>query len=75
MLVLTRKADEQIQIGNDVRVTVVRIGRLSVRLGIEAARGLNIVRTELLPLTSDLSEETGSDPGLAHILEDRRKSA
>lgn len=47
MLVLSRKPGERILIGNDVTVTIVRIGPNNVRLGIEAPRQLNIVREEL----------------------------
>lgn len=47
MLVLSRKTGERIQIGDDVVVTVVRIGPNNVRLGIEAPRDKNIVRDEL----------------------------
>lgn len=47
MLVLSRKAGERILIGDDVRVTIVRIGPNTVRLGIDAPGHLNIVREEL----------------------------
>ena len=47
MLVLSRKAGETVRIGNDVRVTVLRIGPSSVRVGIEAPSYLGIVREEL----------------------------
>ena len=47
MLVLSRKPGERILIGNDVTVTIVRIGPNNVRLGIEAPREMNIVREEL----------------------------
>ena len=47
MLVLSRKAGERILVGDDVVVTVVRIGPNSVRVGIEAPREMNIVREEL----------------------------
>lgn len=47
MLVLSRKPGERIHIGNDVQITVVRIGPNNVRIGIEAPRDVNIVREEL----------------------------
>jgi carbon storage regulator len=53
MLVLSRKTGESVRIGNDVRVTVLRIGPTSVRVGIEAPAYVGIVREELefeLPL-------------------------
>ena len=47
MLVLSRKPGERIFIGEDVSVTIVRIGPNTVKLGIEAPRDMNIVREEL----------------------------
>ena len=47
MLVLSRKPGEKILIGDDVTVTIVRIGPNTVRIGIEAPRSMNIVRDEL----------------------------
>ena len=47
MLVLSRKTSERIRIGDDVVVTIVRIGPNSVRIGIEAPQDTNIVREEL----------------------------
>lgn len=46
MLVLTRKWGEVIQIGNDIRVTVVKIDKRLVRLGIEAPTDVRITRPE-----------------------------
>ncbi len=47
MLVLSRKPGEKILIGDDVIITIVRIGPNNVRLGIDAPRHVNIVREEL----------------------------
>lgn len=48
MLVLSRKPEEKIHIGDHVTVTVVRIGPNNVRLGIDAPREMNIVRDEIV---------------------------
>lgn len=50
MLVITRKKKERIKIGDDVVITVLRTQAGHVRLGIEAPRGVPIVRDELPPL-------------------------
>ena len=47
MLVLSRKVGEQIQIGDDIRVTVVRIAGGGVRIGIEAPDEMPVFRQEL----------------------------
>jgi carbon storage regulator len=47
MLVLSRREGERIQIGNEIRITVVRISGGGVRLGVEAPRDMVVVREEL----------------------------
>ena len=47
MLVLSRKVGERILIGDEIRLTIVRIGAGGVRVGIEAPSQLNVVREEL----------------------------
>ena len=47
MLVLSRKVDERIRVGDEVTITVVRISPGVVRIGIEAPPHLAIVRGEL----------------------------
>ena len=52
MLVLSRKAGESIYI-DDVKVTVVRLDRNRVKIGIEAPRDKRIIREELLQIQVD----------------------
>jgi len=47
MLVLSRKSGQSIRIGKDVTVTIVRINRNSIRVGIEAPRDCRVIRGEL----------------------------
>jgi len=47
MLVLTRKSNESINIGDNITITIVEIKGNSVRLGIKAPAGLKIYRKEL----------------------------
>lgn len=48
MLVLSRKKDEEIFIGKDIRVFVIDIKGDKVRLGIEAPNHVSIYRAEVL---------------------------
>jgi carbon storage regulator CsrA len=48
MLVLTRGLDEGIVIGDNIRVTVVRVTGGVVRIGIEAPKDATILRGEFL---------------------------
>ena len=47
MLVLSRKVGEKILIGEDISVTVVRVGPGVVRLGVEAPQNMTIIREEI----------------------------
>jgi carbon storage regulator CsrA len=47
MLVLTRKLNQRVQIGDDITITVLRVKGNTVRLGIEAPRGVRVLRAEL----------------------------
>ena len=46
MLVLTRKLNEKLQIGDDIIVTVVSINKGQVKLGIEAPDNVSVTRKE-----------------------------
>ena len=46
MLVLTRKTNQSIEIGDDIRILVVAVERGQVKLGIEAPRGVDVKRPE-----------------------------
>ena len=48
MLVLSRKMDQKIQIGRDITITILRVKKNSVKIGIEAPDDLPIARGELL---------------------------
>ena len=47
MLVLSRKKFESVRIGDNIRISIQRIGPVSVRIGIEAPRDVRVVRGEL----------------------------
>ncbi len=47
MLVLSRKIQQEIVIGENVRITVLQIKGNSVRIGIDAPREVRVVRGEL----------------------------
>jgi carbon storage regulator len=64
MLVLSRKVSQQVMIGTDIRITIVRIERNQVRLGIQAPTGVTILRDELadVPPSPAASDRTESGP-------------
>ena len=51
MLVLSRKQNERIRVGDSVVVTIVRVSGDKVRIGIEAPANVRVLRDELEPET------------------------
>lgn len=49
MLVLSRKLNEKIVIDGDIVITIVKIDRNQVRIGIEAPGHVPVYREEILP--------------------------
>jgi carbon storage regulator len=50
MLVLTRKKNEVIQIGQQIVIKVISTGRGKVKLGIDAPANIRVLRAELAKL-------------------------
>lgn len=70
MLVLSRKAGEKIVVNGDIVLTIIKIDRHQVRLGIDAPQSVPVYRQELLtpamvspqlPLTQDVELGMGSE--------------
>ncbi|NPA88213.1 carbon storage regulator CsrA [Caminibacter pacificus] len=48
MLVISRKEDQRIKIGDDIEIVIVSIEKNQVKIGIEAPRDVQILRSELI---------------------------
>ncbi len=61
MLVLSRKQDESIVIGDNIEVTVLQVNPHRVRIGIKAPKSVKVLRSELVTFSavseSNLDEE------------------
>ena len=60
MLVLSRKPLQSIMIGPDIKITIAKVERNQVRIGIEAPRDVTILRDELIE-TSPTDSSGGSE--------------
>ena len=59
MLVLTRKTNQSIMIGDDVEVTVLAVSRDKIRLGITAPKDVPVYRKEVY---LSIKDEGGGAP-------------
>ncbi len=67
MLVLSRKQNQEIIIGDNIKITVVKMKGNTVRLGIEAPREVNVLRGELPRHESSKREFANSEESQAEM--------
>jgi len=63
MLVLTRKQGEKILIGDDIVITVLDVRGDSIRIGVDAPRGISIQRAEILTAVTEANLEANVAAG------------
>jgi carbon storage regulator len=75
MLILSRKLDESILIGDSIIVKIVAIDKGVVKLGIDAPNDIRVLRSELIRAVEDSNKEasTPKDDSLLRQLAQRFK--
>ena len=63
MLVLTRKTNQSIMIGDDIEVSVLAVSRDKIRLGITAPRDVPVFRKEVYLSIKDEGATASGDGG------------
>ena len=71
MLVLTRKLQEQISIGQDITITILRVKGNTVRIGIDAPDNVRVLRGELPRHENPLPETPRCDSSTTTVREIR----
>jgi carbon storage regulator len=80
MLVLTRKTNQSIMIGDDVEISVLAVSGDKVRIGISAPRDVPVFRKEVYlsiqaeRMGSDAGQQQAVDQALGDLSEDKSKS-
>ena len=69
MLVLTRKTNQSIKIGDEIEVTVLAVSRDKIRLGITAPRDVPVFRKEVYLSIQDEQGGSASDDGASDELD------
>ncbi|HEV2472022.1 MAG TPA: carbon storage regulator CsrA [Chthonomonadales bacterium] len=67
MLVLTRKCDQSIMVGEDIEITILEVRGEQVRLGIRAPRSVAVHRKEIflqIGARAEAEREANSSTGL-----------
>ena len=72
MLVLTRKSNQSIMIGDDIEISVLAVMGEKVRIGIEAPRSVPVFRREVYIEIQEDREDDGEESDLS--LERLRKT-
>ena len=75
MLVLTRKSNQSIMIGDDIEISVLAIMGEKVRIGIEAPRSVPVFRREVYVEIHEDDDETGEPGDVDRALQGLRSEA
>ena len=61
MLVLSRKLDDEIWIGNDISIKIVNIGKGIVKIGINAPKNIEVLRGELKREIENINKQSAQN--------------
>lgn len=67
MLVLARKLDESIVLGDDITIRVISIDKGVVKLGVDAPKNISIMRSELLEDVKDSNIAASKDDDISTL--------
>lgn len=80
MLILSRKTDERIKIGNDITITIIEVRGDQVKIGVEAPKNVKVFRQEVFNAIQNENKAAALAPSgenisaLSHILKETPKS-
>lgn len=72
MLILSRKVDEKIKIGNDITITIIEVRGDQVKIGVEAPKSVKVFRQEVFNAIQSENKaaavNTSNMEALSHLL-------
>ena len=74
MLVLSRKLNETILIGDNIRVTLLGIAGDKIKIGVEAPRDVKVFREELIEATKSTNKQALDAPIVSFDLSKMKKA-
>jgi len=74
MLILNRKVNETIVIGEDIRITLLGVDGEKIKVGIEAPQEVKVLREELLEATRDTNMQALDAPTISFDLSKVKKA-
>jgi carbon storage regulator len=72
VLVLTRKSNQSIMIGDDIEISVLAVMGEKVRIGIEAPRSVPVFRREVYVEIQEEGDDEGDRPDIGRALQQLR---
>ncbi len=60
MLILSRKVDEKIKIGNDITLTIIELHGDQVKIGVEAPKNVKVFRQEVFNAIQSQNKEAAA---------------
>ncbi len=74
MLILSRKIDEKIKIGNDITITLIDVHGDQVKIGVEAPKNVKVFRQEVFDAIQmenkaavTLAQESANEPAISAV--------
>ncbi len=61
MLVISRKENQKIKIGDNIEIVIVEVGKNQVKIGIEAPKDVQILRSELIEEISNENKKANME--------------
>lgn len=67
MLILSRKIDEKIKIGEDITLTIIEIRGDQVKIGVEAPKNVKVFRQEVFNAIQSENKAASEIPNVSEI--------